>query len=95
MIAEQFKEGYLAIGLGLNNAMITGLSAKNAPIIRFVIDSLKVENHATLANYHNAFYSLIAVAIGGLIISIFFFKETFCKSQVDFTYLNTHSKRIV
>ena len=92
MIAEQFKTGYLAIGLGLNNAMISVVSSINAPIIGFTIDSIKTTKHATLGDYQVAFYSLIAVACLALVLAIFSIKETFCKSAVDFTYLNSNPR---
>ncbi|MCH9630410.1 MAG: hypothetical protein S4CHLAM37_04090 [Chlamydiia bacterium] len=94
IIAEQFKSGYLAIGLGLNNAMITVISSINAPAIGFVIDSIKTTKHATLENYQEAFYSLIVIACLGLILTVFFLKETFCKSAVDYTLLNNDSKGV-
>lgn len=91
-IAEQFKEGYLAVGLGLNNAMITVISAINAPIIGFAIDSIKTTQLASLEDYQVVFYSLIAVACLALFLAIFFIKETFCKSAVDYTYLISNPK---
>lgn len=91
-IAEQFKAGYLALGLGLNNAMITVIASINAPIVGFLIDSIKVTTHTTLRDYEIAFYSLIISSCSGLILVIFLLKETFCKSAVDFTYLNTQSR---
>lgn len=91
-IGEQFKSGYLAIGLGLNNAMMTTVSAIAAPVIGLAIDSIKTTEHPTLGDYQMAFYSLIAFAVVSVIISIFFIKETYCKSAVDFTYLTVNSK---
>lgn len=92
-MAEQFKAGYLAIGLALNNAMITAISAVNAPIIGFVIDSIKTTSHATLGDYQIAFYSLISVACLALILAVFSIKESFCKSAVDFNYLSINPTR--
>lgn len=89
-IAEQFKAGYLAIGLGLNNAMITIIASINAPIIGFAIDSIKTTKNPTLEDYQIAFYSLIAIACLALVFAIFSIKETFCKSAVDFTYLSNN-----
>ena len=92
-IAEQFKAGYLAIGLGLNNAMITIISSISAPIIGFAIDSIKTTKNATLEDYQMAFYSLIAMACLALAFAIFSIKETFCKSAVEFTYLSNNPRR--
>ena len=87
-IAEQCKTEYIAIGLGLNNTVITVVSSINAPIIGFAIDSIKTTKHATLENYQFAFCSLIAIACFSAVLAIFFIKETYCKSAVDYTYLN-------
>ena len=92
MMAEHFKSKHVAIGLSLNNAAITILSAINAPIISFILDSIKTTEQPSLANYQSAFYALIILACLALILVIFSIKETFCKSAVDFTYLNVRRK---
>ena len=89
IIAEQFKKQFIAVGFGLNNAMITILSSINAPLIGLLLDSRKVDGALSLHDYHVTFSILIAISILGFIISTFFIKETYCKSSVDFTYLNT------
>lgn len=91
VMAEQFKTGYLAIGLALNNAAITGIISINAPVLGFVLDSIKTTAKPTLGDYQTAFYSLIAVAVSALVL-VLFIKETFCKSSVDFTYLNARKQ---
>ena len=74
-IAEQFKAEYLAIGLGLNNAVITIISSINAPIIGYVVDTIKTTEHATLENYQVAFYSLIATALLFFVVVYLFYKR--------------------
>ena len=92
VIAEQFKKEYTAVGLALNNAVITSVSSINAPIIGFTIDSIKTTEHPTLTDYQLVFNSLIAMSLLALVLVLFFIKETFCKSAVDYTYLNTDPK---
>ena len=87
-MAEQFKKQFVAVGFGLNNAMITTISAINAPLIGFALDYTKQNETASLKEYLSVFNVLIITAVIATIIAIFFIKETFCKSAVDFTYLN-------
>ena len=88
IISEQFKKQFIAVGFGLNNAMIMTLSSINAPLIGLLLDSRKVNGALSLHDYHITFLILIAISIMAFIISVFFIKETYCKSSVDFTYLN-------
>jgi len=87
IVGEQFKKQSIAVGLGLNNMMITAFSAINAPILGFSLDFLRQGTFSSLNEYLLVFSELIALAFIALILSIFFIKETFCKSAVDFTYL--------
>jgi len=87
LIAEHFKEGYLAVGLALNNSMITVISAINAPLIGLVLDSIKTTTHPTLVNYETVLSSLIVLGVGGVLLALFFIKENFGKSTVDLTKL--------
>lgn len=86
-IAEQFKKQFVAVGFGLNNAIITILATINAPLIGLLLDYNKNGKHATLNEYLSVFNVLIITAIIALIIALFFIKETYCKSAVDFTIL--------
>jgi MFS family permease len=87
--AEQFKPQFVAVGFGLTNAVIMSISAINAPLLGVLLDHLASGSQATLQNYQHVFYSLIGIGIIGVIASVFFIKETFCKSLVDFTFLKT------
>lgn len=91
LIAEQFKKELVAIGFGLNNTVITLFSAINASLIALVIDYKNNTNINYLENLSFAFHSLIIIVIIGFFISVLFIKETFCKSQQDFTYLKINS----
>ncbi|MDF1683713.1 MAG: MFS transporter [Legionellaceae bacterium] len=88
IIGEQFKKQFVVIGLALNEAMITGFAAVNAPVIGWFIDRSK--HHALefrLHDYHMAFSILFIIVITAVIFSFFYIKETFCKSVVDFNCL--------
>ncbi len=87
MIAENFKPQFLAVGYGFNNAMLTAFAAINAPCIGLVLDYTKEGSTLSLHEYLFVFNGLIVIAVIGLILSIFFVKETYCKSSVDFTIL--------
>lgn len=87
-ISEHFKQQYTALGFGLCNGFITTMAAVNAPIIGLLIDSTKKSELVSLNEYLFVFNFLIILALISLILSIFFIKETFGKSSVDFTILN-------
>ncbi len=85
--AEQFKKHFVAIGFGLNNAIIILVSAITAPFIGWLLDISKGGLPANLNHYDMAFSVLVVFAGLAWLISAFFIKETYCKSSVDFTYL--------
>lgn len=87
-IAEQFKKQFVAIGLGLNNAMVSIISVINASVIGILLDYTKQRSVLTLHEYLLVFNILIATAVIALVIAVFFIKETYCKSAIDFSYLN-------
>ncbi|MDP4708486.1 MAG: MFS transporter [Rickettsiaceae bacterium] len=86
-IAEHFKKQFVAIGFGLNNAMIVLIAAINAPLIGFLLDNSKQGNKITLADYQSVFNVLIILSVISVVVAVFYIKETFCKSSADFTYL--------
>lgn len=88
LIAENFKKQYLAVGLSLNNAMITTISAINAPCIGFLLESYKESVDLIATDYFIVFAILTAVSLISVFISIFCIKENFCKSKVELTQLN-------
>lgn len=92
-ITEQFNKQFVAIGFGLNNAMITTLAAINAPLIGLLLDYTKTTTSVSLNDYLLVFNVLIFIAIIALVISLFFIKETYCKSAVEFSIIAPKKKR--
>lgn len=87
-IKEQVKKPYLALGLALNTmVMIAGVSV-SAPVLGWVIDRSRAGAVAEADAYGIALGSLAAIAFLAVVLAVFFVKETFCKSAVDFTYLS-------
>lgn len=86
LMAEQFKKHFVAIGLGFNNAMITVVSAINAPVVGYLLNIHGSEKF-NIADYQFAFSFLIGFIFLSIFISIFLIKESFCKSQATFTIL--------
>ena len=86
-IGDQFKSQLVAIGFGLNNTVMAAVSGITAPIIGFAVEYRKGLMEDTLAAYTSAFSLLVGISLIAVIVSIFFIKETFCKSAVEFTYL--------
>lgn len=87
-IAENFKKQYLAIGLSLNNAMITTISSINAPCIGLLLESYQKGHDIIASDYFIVFLVLFSVSLISVIISIFAIKENFCKSKIELTHLN-------
>jgi MFS family permease len=86
-ISDHFKKDSIAIGYGLNNGLVTLLLALLSPSIALLLDLTKTGIHPNYSEYKTVFNTLILVAFGSFIFATFFIKESFCKSQVDFTYL--------
>jgi len=91
-IAEQFKKQFVALGFGLNNAVVTTISAINAPLLGLLLDTVKHDDAISLAEYRIVFTILIIIALIAILFSTFLIKETYCKSLVDYTYLNPRHK---
>ena len=87
IMGEQFKENAIAVGLGLNNAFITGFAAVCAPILGAAIDYLAQGDQISLANYTAVFNIIILISTLALIVSWLFIRETFCKSRANFFVL--------
>jgi MFS family permease len=86
-MAEQVEKRFIAVGLGLNNAIIIAFISINAPLIGFFLDYTTKETCDPLNAYMLVFNILIIISACAVIFSVFFLKETFCKSTVDFTFL--------
>lgn len=92
MMREQFKRQFVAVGFGLNNAVICVISSINAPLIGYSLEHVRTGELLTLHEYQSVFIALIVLAVVSAITSIFFIKETFCKSQVDYEYLSIRER---
>ncbi len=88
-VTEQFKRQFIAVGFGLNNAMITLFSAFSAPFLGALLDYVKKGGKITLPDYQLVFILLILISLISFIFSSLFIRETYCKSSVDFTYLDS------
>lgn len=86
-MAEQFKPQFVAVGFGLCNGMITILSAVNAPVIGYLLDQRSEGGRHVLLDYQIVLSILAVTGLASVILSVFFLKETFCKSSVDSTPL--------
>ena len=88
MIAEHFKKNFLSLSVGLNNTFVVLCAGINAPIMGALLDYLKTQG--PLQTHH--YQLVLSIPLGSialaLIISFFCLKETFCKSQTQFTHLN-------
>ncbi|MFT6836479.1 MAG: MFS family permease [Francisellaceae bacterium] len=83
IMAEQCSSSFLAVGLGLNNAMIMLVVALNGPLISWVLSMISGNNLPTIENYQFAFIIILLFMFLAFIISAFFIKETFCKSTKE------------
>ena len=84
-ISEEFPKDFLGLGLGLNNAMITTFVALNAPFLGWMWG---IDGHTYLPHQpQQLFLSLTLITLLGVILVGFFIRETFCKSQREFTLL--------
>lgn len=84
MIAEQCGENYLAAGLGFNNAIVVLLCSTNAPLIASVLNYLSPSHDAlSVTHYQQAFGMFLFLILLAVFLSVFFIKETFCKSNKE------------
>lgn len=87
-IAEMYKERYIPMALSLNNAMLTTFASINAPVLGLIIDYSRSGESAQLGDYTIAFYCLMGFVALSVLFPLFLIKETYCKSQAEFTILN-------
>lgn len=87
-IVEHFKKQYRAIALSLNNAFIMLLAAVNAPLIGWFLECNKEKACEPLDHYYGPFSILVIFSVFALITALFFVRETYCKSQRDFTFIS-------
>lgn len=86
-ISEHFKKQYLAIALSLNNAIIMIFSSLNAPALSLYLDAVK-GTLPDIPSYQGLYFFLAVVSALAIALSLYFIKETYCKSQSSMTILN-------
>jgi len=85
LIAEQCKKSYLALGLGLNNAMTMTFTALMSPFVGSLFT--RYPHPTSLFTYQKVFSVMTLLVFIGLLLSIFCIKETFGKSARENTSL--------
>lgn len=88
IMAEQCSKTTLAIGLGINNAMITLLMSVIAPAIGGLLSYHAGALELRLEDYHFAFTFIIILIALSLVLSVFYIKETFCRPTKGYTIIN-------
>lgn len=83
IIAEQCKPNYRAAGLGVNNFLIMTSIAVGSPIVSSVLGALSGGSKASIHDYEISLSILLGFTALGILISIFFIKETFCRSTKE------------
>ena len=91
IMAEQCNHNYRAAGLGLNNAVIMLITSLNAPIIGGLLSVFSKKAAPSVSSYQHAFLLIIALMAMALVLSLFFIKETFCKSTKESAKLSVDS----
>ena len=86
-MAENFKRQFVTLGFALNNTMITIMSSCLPIIFGSILDMIGSETQITINSYFFLFVILTVISAIALIMSIFFIRETYCKSVVDFFYI--------
>lgn len=81
-IGEQFAKENVAIGFGFNNIMITVFIVFGSALISFLL-SKNGSVLIALSDYVAVFNILIALFVVAFAISLFFIKETYCKSACE------------
>lgn len=87
IMAEQCRVQHVALGIGLNNAMIVLFTAVLPPIIGFLLPQTHVQLLSPLSQYQYAFFILIILALTAVTLTGFVLQETFCKSRRENTLL--------
>jgi MFS family permease len=87
-IAEQCKPSYRAAGLGVNNLLIMLSVAIGSPMVSSVLNILTDGKKAVIHDYEISLSILLGFTAIGIIISVFFIRETFCRSTKEIIMLN-------
>lgn len=83
IVSEYCRDEYMAAGLGFNNAIIAIFTSINAPLIGWLISRLSADRIPTILHYQKAFLAIVILLAIAIICSVFFIKETFCKSKKE------------
>ncbi|MCB1072924.1 MAG: MFS transporter [Chlamydiia bacterium] len=83
LISEHVQKNVQATAIGLNNSMTTFFAAIFPPIVGFLIEiGVKNPEHIySVENYENGLIIMPIFYALSLVISLFFIKESFCRSQ--------------
>ncbi len=87
IITEQSKPEHNIIALGINNASIGLITAINAPLFGWILSCIS-QDSPNLLNYNKIIDMLITIALIAVYIVMVKIKETYGKSQCNFTVLN-------
>ncbi len=88
IIAENCRKEVISIGLAVNNAILMLVAAVNAPLIGWILNLISSSEQFTAKDYQQAFLLILAFNAIAVLISIFYIKETYCKSVVDLNVVN-------
>ncbi|AIT08515.1 MFS transporter [Candidatus Francisella endociliophora] len=89
IIAEQATSSCRAAALGVNNFLIMFSVGIGSPLISEVFDIFSNEGkNPTIHGYQTSLSLLLVFTALGIFISIFFVKETFCRSAKEVIYLD-------
>ncbi|MEY8765406.1 MULTISPECIES: MFS transporter [Francisella] len=89
IIAEQSSSGCRAAALGVNNFLIMLSVGVGSPIISEVFDLFSNQGkNPSVVSYQTSLSLLLVFTALGILISIFFIKETFCRSKKEVIFVD-------
>ncbi|WP_395167673.1 MFS transporter [Francisella salimarina] len=89
IIAEQSSSGCRAAALGVNNFLIMLSVGVGSPIISEVFDLFSNQGKKpSVVSYQTSLSLLLVFTALGILISIFFIKETFCRSKKEVIFVD-------
>ncbi|AJI46610.1 MFS transporter [Francisella philomiragia] len=89
IIAEQSSSGCRAAALGVNNFLIMLSVGVGSPIISEVFDLFSNQGkNPSITSYQTSLSLLLVFTALGVLISIFFIKETFCRSKKEVIFVD-------
>lgn len=92
LMAEQYSKDKLAMAISINNISYNIIMLIASPILTGIINYLPQDNLVIAINsYKIAFTTTIILVVATLLITIFWIKESFCKSQVELTIIHLPS----